>query len=131
MSSNERPDQERRGPSGLTMWVLAELLPPLEPLPLPPLSAMAPTQSFWRVIPRLLFCIVFGALTAMHVFIFLTREKSLLNPAKCMDAISGPLAFAVLAVLCALGGASLLTKFKRLLRNRREGREAFRSPEPG
>ena len=132
MSSHEHPDQERRGPSGLTMLELAALLPPLEPLPLPPPSAMDPPATLWRVIPRLLFCIAFGALSTMHAFIFLLRGEEPFNQARCLEALDSTSVFAISALLCTLGGAALLSKFKQMLRDRRNGqRAAFRSPEPG
>lgn len=132
MSSHEHPDQERRGPSGLTMLELAELLPPLRPLPLPPLSAMAPTPTLWRVIPRLLFSIAFGALATMHAVFYLLRGDEPFNQARCLEALSSTSVYVIAAVLCALGGASLLSKLKQLLRDRRNRpRTSLRSPEPG
>ena len=139
MSWNEPPELERRGPSGLTVLELAELLPPLEPLPPPPLEAMDLTPTLWRVIPRLLFCILFGALATVHAGIFLLRTDPPFNEAKCADLLNSSGAFAIAAVLCALGGAGLLSKFKQLMRERRNTRhsghhdssEAFRSPGPG
>jgi len=139
MSSHEPPDEERRGPSGLTVLELAELLPPLEPLPPPPLEAMDPPPTLWRVIPRLLFSIVFGVLAAMHAGIFFFRDEEPFNQLHCLDLVNSSGISAIAAVLCALAGAGLLSKLKRLLRERREGRRdnhpkstpSFRSPGPG
>ena len=121
MSSHETPDEERRGPSGLTTLELAELLPPLEPLPPPPLSAFEPTHTFWSVVPRLVFSIAFGTVAVMHVGIFLMREDEPVTNGKCLELATTVGAFAIAAVLCALAGAGLLAKFRQLLRNRRAG----------
>jgi len=121
MSSNETPDHERRGPSGLTVLELAELLPPLEPLPPPPLSAFEPQHTLWSVLPRLVFSIAFGTLAAMHVGIFLMRMDEPLEGGRCLALANTVGVFAIAAVLCAWAGAGLLAKFRQLLRNRRAG----------
>lgn len=139
MSSNETSEDERRGPSGLTVLELAELLPLLEPLPLPPVVEFEPPPTLWRVIPRLLFYILFGTLATVHAGIFLLRTDPPFNQAKCADLLDSSGAFAIAAVLCALGGAGLLSTFKQLMRERRnthhggrlDSSEAFRSPGPG
>jgi hypothetical protein len=139
MSSHEPPEEERRGPSGLTVLELAALLPPLEPLPLPPLFEPEPPPTLWRVIPRLLFSIVVGVLAAMHAGIFFYRDEEPFNQLHCLDLVNSSGIFAITAVLCALAGAGLLSKLKQALRNRREGRldsrldsaAPFRSPAPG
>lgn len=119
MSPNERPDPERRGPSGLTTLELAELLPPLEPLPLPPREVMYPPPTLWRVVSRLLFCIAVGVLSVMHVGLFMTRTEEPAGTLRCVDIIRNAVFFAVIALLCAVAGAALLSRLKRLLRNRR------------
>jgi hypothetical protein len=127
MSSHETPDPKRRGPSGMTTLELAALLPPLEPLPLPPLVDLEPPPTLWRVLPRLLFSIAFGTLAVMHVGIFLMREDEPLKNGKCLELANTVGVFAITAVLCALAGAGLLAKFRQALRNRR----LVRSPAPG
>jgi len=121
MSSHEPPEEERRGPSGLTVLELAALLPPLEPLPPPPLSAFEPTHTFWSVVPRLVFSIAFGTVAVMHVGIFLMRMDEPLKNGRCLELVNTVGIFAIAAVLCALAGAGLLAKFRQLLRNRRAG----------
>jgi YD repeat-containing protein len=119
MSSNERPDPERRGPSGLTTLELAELLPPLEPLPLPPIEAIDPPQTLWRVVPRLLFCITVGVLSVMHISFFMTQAEEPVSTLRCVDIVRNAAVFTGIGLLCAVAGAALLSRLKQLLRNRR------------
>lgn len=128
MSSHEPPEEERRGPSGLTVLELGELLPPLEPLPVRPLfdPEPEPPPTLWRVIPRLLFSIAFGVLSATHVGIFFLRDEEPFKQLHCLDIVNRSSVFAITAVLCALAGAGLLSKLKQALRDRREGRRDSR-----
>jgi hypothetical protein len=142
MSSHEPPEQERRGPSGLTMQELAALLPPLEPLPGRELAPERPPTP-WRVVPWLLFSIFFGALAAAHAGIYLLRAGEPLKESRCLALVSSAGVFTITALLCALVGAGLLSKLKQALRDRRAGRHdsrhdsrhsaaaSFRSPERG
>lgn len=117
MSPNERPDSELRGPSGLTTLELAELLPPLEPLPLPPPEAIYPPQTLWRVVPRLLFCITVGVLSVMHIGFFMTRAEEPAGTIRCVDIIRNAAVFVGIAMFCAMAGATLLSRLKQLLRS--------------
>ncbi|SHL93472.1 hypothetical protein [Rhizobacter sp. OV335] len=138
MSSHEPPEEELRGPSGLTVLELGELLPLLEPLPVRD-PEPEPPPTLWRVVPRLLFSIVFGVLAAMHAGIFFYRDEEPFNQLHCLGLVNSSGIFAITAVLCALAGAGLLSKLKQALRDRREGRldshhdsaAPFRSPGRG
>ena len=138
MSSHEPPEEERRGPSGLTVLELGELLPLLEPLPVRD-PEPEPPPTLWLVIPKLLFSIAFGVLCAMHVGIFFLRDEEPFKQLHCLDIVNRSSVYAITAVLCALAGAGLLSKLKQALRDRREGRldshhdrtAPFRSPGPG
>jgi hypothetical protein len=93
----------------------------------------------WRVVPWLLFSIVFGALAAAHAGIYLLRADEPLKESRCLALVSSAGVFTITALLCALVGAGLLSKLKQALRDRRAGRHdsrhsaaaSFRSPERG
>jgi hypothetical protein len=80
---------------------------------------MYPPPTLWRVGSRLLFCIAVGVLSVMHVGLFMTREEEPAGTLRCVDIIRNAVFFAVIALLCAVAGAALLSRLKRLLRNRR------------
>jgi hypothetical protein len=107
----------------MTTLELAQLLPPLEPLPPPP-PEPDPTPTLWRVVPRLFFSIVIGFLAAVHSGIYLMRADELDNNPQCVDVVGSAAIFAGVALMCALAGARLLSALGQLLRSRRAGQSS-------